>query len=63
MADPDYVLVTFLVTREGDQGHPMDALVKRVDMSDDGTPVVATLERLTESIAREVIRKAVSSRG
>lgn len=55
------LLVTFLVTREGEQGHPMDSIVKRVDLADDGTPTTATLERLTKSIAREVVRKAAAA--
>ncbi len=58
--DGRHLLVTFLVTREGEQGHPMDTITKRVALTDDGTPTAATLARLTESIAREVARKAAT---
>lgn len=63
-ASTGHVLVTFLVTRESEHGHPMDTIVKRVVLADDGTPTTVSLERLTESIAREVTRKAaVAVRG
>lgn len=55
-----HLLVTFLVTREGEQGHPMDTIVKRVDLACDGTPMPAAMYRLAESIAREVVRKATT---
>lgn len=53
-----HLLVTFLVTRDGERGHPMDTIVKRVDLAGDSTPTPATLDRLTESIASEVVRVA-----
>lgn len=53
---PDYLLVTFLVTRDGEQGHPMDTIVKRVDLTADGQPVA--IDRLTEAIVREIGLKA-----
>lgn len=62
MAD-QHVLVTFLVTRDGERGHPMDTIVKGVDLADDGSPVPATLERLAGSIVREVARKAALGTG
>lgn len=51
----EYLLVTFLVTRDGEQGHPMDAIVKRVDLTAGGQPV--DVARLTEAIVREITRR------
>lgn len=58
---PDYLLVTFLVTRDGEQGHPMDSIAKRVDLTADGQPVA--IGRLTDAIVQEISRKARSAKG
>ena len=55
---PEYLLVTFLVTRDGEAGHPMDTIVKRVDLTVGGSPAPDAMDRLADSIAREIARKA-----
>jgi hypothetical protein len=57
----DYVLVTFLVTRDGERGHPMDTIATRIDVDAGGGPANDSLERLTERVRREVQRKARTS--
>lgn len=57
MGQPAYLFVTFLVTEDGEQGHPMDTLVVRVDLDDNGEPDAQTLDRLHGLIRREVARK------
>jgi hypothetical protein len=56
----DYVLLAFLVTKEGEQGHPMNTIVTRVDVDGDGVPVPAAMDELTSRVVREVQRKANS---
>lgn len=54
---PGPLLVTFKVTADGEQGHPMDHLVKRVDVDTDGEPTQASLDALLDGIRREIKRK------
>lgn len=60
MADTSdrYLLVMFVVTGDGVTPHPMDSIVKRVDLDDAGIPTSAAMDRLAKSIADEVGRKA-----
>lgn len=55
---PPYVLVTFLVTGDGEPGHPMDTIVKRVNLTEAGTADEPSMARLADAIAREVASKA-----
>lgn len=54
----DHLFVTFKVTREGEQGHSMDHVLKRVDVDPAGDVEGASLAALAESLRREIRRKA-----
>ncbi len=56
MAEP--LFVTFKVTHEGEQGHPMDHIIKRIEVDDAGNADADAVARLMESISRELARKA-----
>lgn len=56
-----YVLVTSLVTWDGEQQHPMDTIVTKVDLDDAGNPTPEAMERLAERIRRDVVQKVARS--
>jgi len=51
------LFITFKVTREGEQGHPMDHIVKRIEIGPDGAADEASIGRLVDSVRREIRRK------
>lgn len=55
-----YLLVTFMVTRDGERGHPMDTTVTRVDIDTAGTMTEESLDKLVTRVRRDVQRKAAA---
>lgn len=53
-----WVLVTFMITNDGEEAHPMGHVIRRVDVAADGTPDPESMRALTERIARHVREKA-----
>lgn len=62
MAD-DYVFVTFMVTEDGEQGHPMRAITKRVMLTPLGEAGHNSLEALAARIGEAVQDKVSERRG
>lgn len=54
----DAVYVTFKVTGEGEQGHPMDHILTRVDLDPDGRPTDQSLAVVMQRLRREIAAKA-----
>jgi len=52
MSSADYVLVTFVVTEDGEQAHPMNSFVTCVDLVD-GEATSESIQRVTDRIRRE----------
>ena len=52
------LFLTFKVTREGEDGHPMDHVLLPVDLADDGGMTDASFARVTQRIQTELRRKA-----
>jgi hypothetical protein len=54
---PPYLMVTFIVTYDGEQQHPMDAYAVRVDLDTDGRPTAEAVEYLLSQVSRAVVAK------
>jgi hypothetical protein len=52
---PSYVLVTFIVSEDGEPLKPMTEEIARIDLDPDGTPV--SPDGLTSRVAREIRRR------
>jgi len=52
---PPYVLVTFIVSEDGESLKPMTEAISRVDLDDAGAPV--SLDDLTARVTREICRR------
>lgn len=53
-----YVLVTFIVTEDGEQQHPMNAGIAKMNLTADGTPDEPSVRDLVDRVTREAQRKA-----
>ncbi len=55
MTTPAFVLVTFIVSEDGEPLKPMTETIARIDLEADGQPV--TLDDLTGRVTREIRRR------
>lgn len=53
-----YLLVTFKVTSDGEAGHPMDHIIRRIPVDADGEPDPKHVAALAERIRAELRHKA-----
>jgi hypothetical protein len=53
-----FLLVSFLVTRDGEQQHPMDVSVVKLTLTDDSVPDDASIRDLVTRISHAAQRKA-----
>ncbi|WP_199515735.1 hypothetical protein [Nucisporomicrobium flavum] len=54
---PPFLLVSFLVTRDAEQQHPMDVSVVKLNLNADGVPDEASLTDLTNRVSRHCALK------
>jgi hypothetical protein len=57
-----HLMVTFMVTEDGEPGHPMDTFATRIDLDDLGNPLPGPWTRLHERVKRELRRKVAARR-
>ncbi|RSM61760.1 hypothetical protein DMB66_23970 [Actinoplanes sp. ATCC 53533] len=55
---PSYLLLSFIVTRDGERQHPMDVAVVRLNLDADGLPDEASMQDLGRRVADDARRKA-----
>ncbi len=51
------LFVTFKVTEEGDEGHPMEHVLTVVQVGDDGEPTAESMVESDRRVRREIARK------
>jgi hypothetical protein len=51
---PSHVIVQFLVVEDGERGHPMDVISRRVDLDVGGNPTLEKLADLTGRIRHHI---------
>ena len=63
-ADPQhgYLLVNVLVAEDGEQGHPADVRITRIDITADGAPTDESVQRLVDRITSQVRDKVTRTR-
>lgn len=52
-----WVLLSYLVSEDGEPQHPMDVSVLRVDLDEHGQPTSASLDRVRDRITRDATAK------
>ena len=55
---PPFLLISFLVTRDGERQHPMDVSVVKLNLDADGVPDEASLADLTGRVNHHCVLKA-----
>lgn len=54
---PRHLLITFIVTEDGEQQHPMDAGIAKLNLTADGIPDDASVQDLVRRVGNETQRK------